>query len=41
MSAYNKKLVASAERYKLETGRTEVSSREVAKWLIAKVEWKQ
>ena len=41
MSAYSKKLVAFVERYKLETGRTEVSSREVAKWLIAKGEWKQ
>jgi hypothetical protein len=41
MSAYNKKLVAAVERYKLETGQTEVSSREVAKWMIAKGDWKQ
>lgn len=41
MSAYNKKLVALVERYKLETGRTEVSSRTVARWMIANGDWKQ
>ena len=41
MSAYNKKLVAFVEQYKLEAGVTEVSSRQVARWLVAKGGWKQ
>lgn len=41
MSAYNRRLVALFERYKLETGQTEVSSRTVARWVIANGDWKQ
>ena len=41
MSAYNKKLVSLVEQYKLETGRTEISSREVARWLVSTGGWKQ
>jgi hypothetical protein len=41
MSKYTTTLVAAFERYKLETGQTEVSSREVAKWMIANRDWAQ
>lgn len=41
MSAYTKRLVELFDRYALETGKTEVSAREVARWVIANGDWEQ